>query len=374
MAFTLHVDSVKFRSHLRDVHAELAHVSAHLTPVIKGNGYGFGRDLLAKEAALLNVTKICVGTVWEVESVAPHFPNLIHVLEPFNPRDAVSVGKWRHVVSQFGDRVVATVTDTDVSLLSQVGIRHIIIEGLTSLHRFGLTPDQITHLMRNLPADLTLHGFNLHLAIASPQKSDLPVQPSSTSSSSSVKVQEIVGWIDYLQQHATNSDTPISISVSHLEVAEISSLSNQIRNVTLDARVGTGLWLGAKGALKVTGTVLAVHDVSTTTGVGYTQTRGGRRLIVVSGGTSHGVALAAPVTRSSLRKRAIAIAEGFSQAVGKVRSPFIHSGRNLHFAEPPHMHVSLLWSDDKDICVGDELLCTVRNTTTQFDVVLGLQN
>jgi hypothetical protein len=64
--------------------------------------------------------------------------------------------------------------------------------------------------------------------------------------------------------------------------------------------------------------------------------------------------------------------EGFAQAFGKVRSPFSVHGRKLVFAEPPHMHVSLLWANDLSLKVGDELICNVRNTTTVFDQVLGL--
>jgi hypothetical protein len=100
---------------------------------------------------------------------------------------------------------------------------------------------------------------------------------------------------------------------------------------------------------------------------------GHKRLIVVSGGTSHGVALAAPVNTRTLRKRAIAISEGISQALGKVRSPFIWKKENLVFAEPPHMHVSMLWCQDSAIKVGDELTCTIRNTTASFDQVIGLE-
>jgi hypothetical protein len=82
--------------------------------------------------------------------------------------------------------------------------------------------------------------------------------------------------------------------------------------------------------------------------------------------------MAAPSNGSSLRKKGVAIAEGFSQAIGKVRSPFSYNGKNLDFVEPPHMQVSMLWSDDMSIAVGDELNCNVRNTTTSFDCVLGL--
>jgi hypothetical protein len=142
----------------------------------------------------------------------------------------------------------------------------------------------------------------------------------------------------------------------------------------IEVRVGTKLWLGEPSALQASGTILQIHEMTHHQTVGYQQTDSGnnKRLIVVSGGTAHGVAMAAPSNPSSLRKRSIAIAEGFSQAIGKVRSPFSHNGKNLDFVEPPHMQVSMLWSSDMDIVIGDNLDCNVRNTTTNFDRVIGL--
>jgi hypothetical protein len=145
-------------------------------------------------------------------------------------------------------------------------------------------------------------------------------------------------------------------------------------DLSIEVRVGTRLWLGQPSALQAIGTVLQIHEITHKQTVGYQQNETGnnKRLIVVSGGTAHGVAMAAPTNASSLRKKGVAIAEGFSQAIGKVRSPFSHNGKNLNFVEPPHMQVSMLWSDDVSIAVGDNLECNVRNTTSNFDSVIGL--
>jgi hypothetical protein len=142
----------------------------------------------------------------------------------------------------------------------------------------------------------------------------------------------------------------------------------------IEVRIGTKLWLGEPSALQATGTILQIHEVLHRQTVGYQQIDSGnnQRLIVVSGGTAHGVAMAAPSNASSLRKKGVAIAEGISQAIGKVRSPFSYRGKNLDFVEPPHMQVSMLWSNDTTISVGDTLDCNVRNTTTNFDSVIGL--
>jgi hypothetical protein len=145
-------------------------------------------------------------------------------------------------------------------------------------------------------------------------------------------------------------------------------------DLEIEVRLGTKLWLGEPKALQASGTILQIHEMTHRQNVGYQQTDSGnyKRLIIVSGGTAHGVAMAAPSNAGSLRKRSIAIAEGVSQAIGKVRSPFSLNGKNLDFVEPPHMQVSMLWSNDMSVSVGDSLDCNVRNTTTDFDIVLGL--
>ena len=66
-------------------------------------------------------------------------------------------------------------------------------------------------------------------------------------------------------------------------------------------------------------------------------------LLVVGGGTSHGVAMAAPTPAASLRQRAIAAGTGALEATGRSRSPFQWGDKLLWFAEPPHMQVSMLW-------------------------------
>ena len=140
-------------------------------------------------------------------------------------------------------------------------------------------------------------------------------------------------------------------------------------------RVGTELWLGDPTSLRTTGTVLAVHEPSDTA-IGYRQRKGprGARLIVVSGGTSHGIALAAPSANVTVRQRAIAATSGVLDAAGRTTSPFTISGAQRLFAEPPHMHVSLVWlpGDVEPPAVGDEVDVRVRNTTARFDRVVGL--
>ena len=79
MSLTLHVDGAKWRA------AQDAALAANpsLVPVIKGNGYGFGQDLLCAEAGRLGVSLIAVGTYAEVPGALATFAADILVMEPF---------------------------------------------------------------------------------------------------------------------------------------------------------------------------------------------------------------------------------------------------------------------------------------------------
>ena len=369
MTFTLTVDKQRWQSHIDSVAREIDQAGAVLIPVVKGNGYGFGRQPIAEQTSRIHAEVMCVGTVWEVESVVTEFSRLIHVLEPINFSDSAQIAKWFEVLEKFSFKIIATVGSTNIEQLADLGVRHIMLDCLTSLNRFGLTFDEIKNVVHKIPPSIKLYGFSLHLPIADSRKQIRTTKSEliEHAKESSIKVQEVINAISSLQSIHTSEK--LVISVSHLSPIELKSITSTFENIDLQIRMGTELWLGAPEALQVTGTVLAIHDVSSNEGAGYTQTPGKGKLIIVSGGTSHGVALAAPKTTTTFRKKLIAIAEGYAQAFGRVRSPFTLRGKNLMFAEPPHMHVSMLWTDELNVHVGDKLSCTVRNTTANFDVV-----
>lgn len=381
MTFSLTVDAIKFRQHLSTVMAKFQATGVQLVPVIKGNGYGFTRGVLAKEASNLGLNRIAVGTVWELSEALAKFSGEIVVLEPFNSADTSAVAQWSSILKNNSARVILTLSNLDFAAARAAGASLIYLEGLTSLHRFGISESEFSSIAKSELGTLTVLGMSLHLPIADSEKISGPTAEISiavNSSKLSGKILEIWGWISKYQEVATAQSLSMHFSLSHVATKDIETLKEMcVRynfTVDFDLRVGTSLWLGAPAALSVSGTILEIHDLDSTSQIGYQQvaTNGQSRLIVVSGGTSHGVALAAPTPRSSFRKRGIAVAEGFAQAFGKVRSPFSVRGRNLVFAEPPHMHVSLLWANDSSDNVGDKLVCNVRNTTTVFDQVLGL--
>lgn len=369
MTFTLTVDTARFRNHLREVIAQNVQAGANVLPVIKGNGYGFTRYALVREAAELGLTQICVGTVWEATEALANFHGQVVVLEPFNSSDKLAADKWQELLANFATQLVMVIGNLDAPSAKATGVKHVWIEGATSMHRFGLAPHQIAETINSLGTEITIQGFSLHLPIEQPTVSSVISFEANVSTSSSAKVRETLGWISWLQEIIADRDLPMTLNVSHLKPAEIAQIKASEPEVTLQIRLGTSLWLGDSRALCVTGTVLAIEQLKDRERAGYQQQSGGNRVAVISGGTAHGVALAAPMTTSTMRKRGIAVAQGLAQAAGKVRSPFSYEGANLQFVEPPHMQVSLLWCDDKNLKVGDQLTCTVRNTTATFDVI-----
>ncbi len=370
MTFALTVEANKFRAHLSSVIAQYQDAGAHVLPVIKGNGYGFGRGILADEVTKLELNQVCVGTIWEAAEVLENFSGQVVVLEPVSSSDTLASGHWTSLLEEHADRLIAVVSATDLEVVKKIGVQKIWVEALTSMNRFGLAPHQIAEVLKKLGQDISVVGFSLHLPIVQPTISKLTKFETAGVNSNSNKVREIVGWISWLSETTDTTNGPMTISASHLTATEIAQIKREQPDVQIQIRLGTSLWLGNPNALSVTGTVLAVHEIAANDKAGYQQNSGGHKVVVVSGGTAHGVALAAPITTSSLRKRGIAVVEGLAQAVGKIRSPFTFNGNNLNFVEPPHMQVSMLWADNCAINVGDEIACTVRNTTANFDAVI----
>jgi alanine racemase len=379
MTFLLKVDAEKFRGHLVSIMNSHATAGSELVPVIKGNGYGFGRRLLADEASRLGCNRIAIGTVWELGQALADFSGQILVLEPYNSNDISAVAQWRTHLEHNSDRVIVTVSNVDLAAVRSEGAKNVYLEGKTSLSRFGI----LHHDMQSITnfSDLNVLGISLHLPIVqSASKVDATTEISSAFNGATLSqtMTETWNWIVLYQELSTKYSLPKHLSLSHITEDQVKSLKKMMQSynfdLSIEVRVGTKLWLGAPSSLQAAGTVLQIHEITHKQTVGYQQTETGnnKRLIIVSGGTAHGVAMAAPINASSLRKKGVAISEACSQAIGTVRSPFSYKRKNLDFVEPPHMQVSMLWSNDMSIAVGDELNCNVRNTTSNFDRILGL--
>jgi hypothetical protein len=164
-----------------------------------------------------------------------------------------------------------------------------------------------------------------------------------------------------------------TIWVSHLTGTELATLRTAYADLTVRPRIGTDLWLGDREALRVTATVLDVHELARGDVFGYRGRSAPREghLLVVSGGTAHGIGLESPKGDTGLRARAGVLARGGMDAVGLSRSPFWVDGKQRLFAEPPHMQASMLFlpRDAAAPAVGDLVDVRVRYTATTFDRV-----
>ncbi len=346
----LHLDTARWQTHQDAIYAAYGH---GLVPVCKGNGYGVGVARLAAESARLGVAAVAVGTEWELPEVLASFGGDVLVLTP-----------WHQATGGAADaaapepRVLRTVGHiAAVRQLHRAGVR-IVIELRTGLHRHGLSEADIGVVGPLLAASPELlAGWALHLPIDHPPGAD--------------PIREVIGWVDRLR--ALGLPTP-ALWVSHLTAAEVTALAAALPGVAIRPRVGTQLWLGDRGAMRVTGTVLDVHALGRGQRSGYRQRRAGAagHIVVVAGGTAHGVALEAPRAVRGPLSRARALALGALAAGNAALSPFSYRGKARWFIEPPHMQVSLLFlpADVAPPTLGEELDCQVRLTTIHPDAVV----
>jgi hypothetical protein len=399
MSFVITIDTPRWRAHQDQVRDSIAATGATLVPVAKGNGYGVGNVRLAAEARRLGADSVAVGTVHEAPAVLAAEAELdVLVLEPLTLRGVVVGDAWRALAEHpQAARVIYTVASPEsatdiVALASPETPRRVVLEGLTSMRRFGMTEDEVAAAITTLAPHIAsgairLEGLALHLPIATPEEPRIGSMAMLTSDDSapqpvvvgSARVHEVVAWgllwPNLLANLAGLSDAG-SLWVSHLDDRECTQVRQALPDVPIRLRLGTRLWLGDRAALRAGGTVLAVHATPQGQSAGYHQRRGPRDgyVVVIGGGTSHGVALTAPRPARNARQRAAAAGSGALEAAGRFRSPFrLPSGGQAWFLEPPHMHVSMLRIPKGTIPppVGELLECDVRFTTVAPDAIIG---
>ncbi len=426
MTFVLHVDGARWRAHTgrtvesvrgRAIGGAEGHEPARpfalgdLVPVAKGNGYGVGNTRLLAEAARLGLTRVAVGTVFEAHAALEEYDGDVLVLTPFEPADPYAAAQWVELAhGPYADRLVRTVASREAwqSLVDGPGPARVVLEGLTSMGRFGLPADDLADLLAD-PSTVgaltgrrvRLEGLALHLPLTQPSPDhravpgarwkDAGVAPEPPHGSSA-RVREALAWglgwqnalADLSERVTATGDSEAvtelteaaSLWVSHLDDVELASLRGALPDIALFPRIGTRLWLGDRGALVARGTVLAVHGVSKGQTSGYRQRRASRdgAVLVIGGGTAHGVAMEAPSAVTSMRQRVVVAGTGVLDAAGRALSPFHVGGSQVWFAEPPHMQVSLV-RVPREIAlpaVGDEVDVDVRLTGITPDRVVGL--
>ena len=353
MSLTLTVDGDRWRAHLRAV----AEANPGLVPVAKGNGYGFGLGRLARKAAWLGCDTLAVGTYSELPAVAGRFPGDLLVMTPWRP-----FGAALEVPADLQRRVVHTVSRMqDVRDLQehQPGARF-VLELVTSMLRHGLSARELRGAAAILDSGTVrrgLAGVALHL-------------PLSTGS----HLAEVHRLVDEVVAAGLADGRRTTIWVSHLTDDELARLRTTHADFDIRPRLGTQLWLGDRTFLEVSATVLDVHPVERGDLFGYRGRSAPKsgHIVVVSGGTAHGIGLEAPTGDFSMKARAATLARGGLDAVGFVRSPFTIDGKQRLFAEPPHMQASMLFLPfgAHVPAVGDEVGVRVRFTATTFDRVV----
>lgn len=352
MSLTLTVDGPRWRAHLEDV----ARAHPGLVPVAKGNGYGFTLGRLARKAQWLaerghDVTTLAVGTYDELPAVASRWHGDLLVLTPWRPFvepvDPALARRVIHTVSRYDDLR---------DLLAAQPEARLVLEHTTTMRRHGMTDRELWRagaLLRKHPG-AEVEGVALHL----------PLQQGSH-----------LGEVNRILTSTVAADAGLTTAwVSHLTDAELKTLSASWPDFAFRPRIGTSLWLGDRGALRVTATVLDVHPVERGDVFGYrgrTAPKSGH-VLVVSGGTAHGIGLEAPTGDQSVKARAATLARGGLDAIGFVRSPYSIEGKQRLFAEPPHMQASMLFVPlgARVPEVGDEVDVRVRFTATMFDRVV----
>lgn len=346
MGVTLRLDLDRWREHLRVV----AEATPGLVPVVKGNGYGYGHQRLARECARLGADTIAVGIPSEVALVRDDFAGSIVVLQAWRPGQP-------YADDLLGDdRVITTVSRlADLQTVAATGKRpRVLLEVLTSMKRHGIPANDLASAVADL-GDLRFEGWTIHLPMGGDNR-----------------------YAEAVRLARTALDArPGTLWLSHLPTEEAIGLSRQLGGADSPApirlRVGTRLWLGGEGSRKTVATVLDVHPVRRGERIGYRQRPApiDGWVVIMAGGTSHGIGMEAPTPAASLRQRAISMATGSLEAAGLALSPYTIGGRKRWFCEPPHMQASMIFlpRSEQPPEIGEEVPVELRLTTAMVDTI-----
>ena len=306
MTIRLTVRTALWRSHV----ARLASEVDGLVPVVKGNGYGFGRDWLAAFAAYFADT-IAVGTVHELSSVPDGTTAVVLTPTLTAPAEAtlgttpatvmLTVGAPEHIAALDG------------------WTGPIIVKLRSSMYRYGGDAALIA-VARD--AGLDVVGVSVHP----------PLERHGDT------LADIVAALDGV-------DTALPAWVSHVGPDGYRQLPTD-RQYRL--RLGTSLWHGDKSTLQLQADVLAHQRVEAEQPIGYRlgAAPGDGTVVMIGAGTANGVT---------------PLADG--------RSPFHFARHRLALVEPPHMHTSMVFvpGDQPVPAVGDLVDLQRPLTTTTVD-------
>ena len=212
----------------------------------------------------------------------------------------------------------------DLELLAASGDRpRVLVEVFTSMRRHGITLDQLGQVAGFLP-DVRFEGWTIHLPLHTDGRY---AEAERLGHAALATAPELCGSPTCLRGNGRTCP-PAGWSGRG--------------SVPVRQRVGTRLWLGDKTSRSTTATVLDVHEVKRGERAGYRQRvcPADGWIVVVAGGTSHGIGMEAPTSAKTVRHRAIAFATGSLAAAGLALSPYTINGKKRWFLEPPHMQSS----------------------------------
>jgi alanine racemase len=273
----LGVDTAVWNAHL----AEVTAATPGLIPVIKGNGYGFGRSTLLRFAAEMSDV-IAVGTIHELAEPVIDSGRALVLTPTLQLTDEVIAS----------NPILTVAAPQHLDALDGWGGR-VSVKLASPMARYGATPDLITEA----------HNRGLQVVSVSVH----PPLPHSGAD----RLGAITDWLDQIPHD-------LEVWVSHLEPEEYRQLPSTHR---FRLRMGTGLWHGDKSMVQLRADIIDQRPINAGTPVGYRQHRAPAdgTILMIGCGTAHGVRQ---------------LAEG--------SSPFHWARHRLGLLEPPHMHTSMV--------------------------------
>jgi len=243
VTITLTVRTASWRANV----ARVANSVDGLVPVVKGNGYGFGRVALAEMAAEFSDT-VAVGTVHELDGL----PTDLHAVvltptlaAPTSTAPILTVGHRTHVECLAG------------------WSGRVLVKLESSMHRYGGGVELID-LARE--RGLEVVGVSIHLPlVGSPSE-----------------------HADEVRARIAAVDPRLPVWLSHLDPSTYASLP---ATHTYRLRLGTSLWHGDKSTLQLRADVLDVRAIRDGQHAGYRQgpVAGDGHLVMIGAGTASGV-------------------------------------------------------------------------------------
>jgi len=346
MTLSLEVNNTAWTNHIKNILNSYASPTSEVTPVIKGNGYGIGRKNLSKKAHELGVNSVAVGTIFEAQDVLNQGFQEVLVMDPVKDIDELAFKELTRINNSSLILTISCLKDAQ-----NIGNNPVVVEGITSMNRFGIGINNLAEV-----SNLNLKGISLHFPIGNTKIG---------------KTTEVANWINSYKTLCPSGQKVVYLS--HISESELKNLTNQFPDFKFKVRVGTKLWIGDLKAFQIKSTVLEMHEpVNQSFGYRQISITSKHRLIVVSGGTAHGIGLQAPRSNVTIKQRLVAILSGILEAFDYHLSPFLINGKQRWFAESPHMNVSLLKlpANISVPKVGSTISAQVRMTTTNFDCVV----